>query len=94
MALTRADTCQHVMVNTVFSRCTLTYNGTCNGKSETWLVRVLASDLPGNTNPTDAQIWAVADPRAQAKYEAWCAVVDPTAQQVTRKTGQSGTVVP
>lgn len=91
MALIRNDSCKHYMDGTDFHKCLMVYTGTHNTYMQVWEVEVLASDLPGNTDPTDAEIQAVADPRATDLYNTWTAALGDITE--SSHSGQAGTVI-
>lgn len=98
MALKRGDVCQHFADNNGFIKCLLYYTGDYIGKSFVQEIEVIALELPTaqRANPTDAQIQAVADPKAIAIYNGWKASIDAETASGLSKTahpGQIATVV-
>lgn len=91
MALTRKDSCEHFMNGSNFVKCLMRYNLTHGSKNMEIEVPVLASDLPGNSNPSDSAIMTIADSRALTYYTVWCTAVDSSPTESSH-TGLSGTL--
>jgi hypothetical protein len=96
MALKRQDKCTHVMRGSAFTSCTLRYDADYNSKQRVIAVTVLSADLPGNSNPNDAQVQAIADPKATAIFNQWKTAVDSAAANpvvLSEHAGQSATLI-
>jgi len=93
MALNRQDTISYMAKAGAFTSALVRYNATYAGKTNTIAITVLNTDLPGNATPSDAQVLAVADPKATLAYNNWKLALDRMGATATPHSGHAGTIV-
>ena len=92
MALNRSDSCRHFKDNNGFIKCLCYYSASYSGKTNGWEIVVMRADLPAGQQaaPTNAQVQAVADPKATTLYNAWKTSVDAEVASGLGETSMSG----
>lgn len=100
MALNRQDNCRKFEDNTGFLFCLCYYAADHGGKNDGAEIQVTKAMMEGNavdaSDPTDAEIHAVADAKGTTWYNTWKDNVDAEAaagKTETNETGHSATVI-